>query len=83
MLLSINVFPQTLNDMSLYEVVNQTSELNDISQIDVGDSPLALEINEYLDTVYVASYDSNTISVISRSHLWVKGVNIPIYEFFL
>jgi YVTN family beta-propeller protein len=69
----------TLHNRTLYELVKQTSGSDENAQIDVGDSPVTINVNEFRDTVYVANADSNSISVISgEDNTWIK--DIPVGE---
>jgi YVTN family beta-propeller protein len=63
--LSNNVFAQPLHNRTLYEVVKQTSGLNENSRVVVGDDPVAVGIHSSLDTIYVVNSGSNSVSVIS------------------
>ncbi len=64
LLLSNNAFAQTqtLHNRILYEMVKQTPEVEKNSQIDVGELPIAIAVNENTNTVYVANFDSESIS---------------------
>src|SRR5215203_5030758 len=80
-LLSNNAFaqtPQTLHDRTLYEVVKQTPESEINSQIDVGAGPIAIAINPFTNTVYVANDDSNSTSVISGENNTKVGEDVPV-----
>jgi YVTN family beta-propeller protein len=81
-ILSNNAFAQTtpLHDQTLYEVVKQTSGLQETSQIDVGIFPVAIDINRETGTVYVANFFSNTVSVISAFNNAKIGEDIPVGE---
>src|SRR5215216_5044540 len=71
--LSNNVFAQTLHDRTVHELVKQTSGLDEISGISVGDEPKDMvfsgRFNEEIDSeggiLYVTNYDSKTVSLIS------------------
>jgi YVTN family beta-propeller protein len=81
-LLSNNAFAQTLHNRTLYEVVNQTSELEKNSQIDVGKSPSAIAVDEFTNTVYVANFGPNSVSVIDAvTNKVVAGIILHVNPF--
>ena len=64
-ILSNNAFGQgTLHNHTLYEVVNQSSGLDENPQIDIGVLPNAIRSEENLGKAFVANSDSNTVSVL-------------------
>jgi YVTN family beta-propeller protein len=76
-IVSNDAFAQTLHDQTLYEVVKQRPGLGENSQIDVGDLPSIVGFDERRGTVYVANYDSNTVSVISgESNKKIKDIHV-------
>jgi YVTN family beta-propeller protein len=80
-LLSNNVFAQTLHNRTLYEMVKQTPELEKKSQIDVGEFPSAIAVEEFTDTVYVANAGFNSVSVIDGIDNTKIGEDIPVGKF--
>jgi YVTN family beta-propeller protein len=64
-ILSNNTFAQSLHDKTLDEVVNQTSGLDESAQIEVGDNPRSIHINEKTNTIYIVNFLSDSVSVIS------------------
>ena len=72
-----NVFAQTLHDRTLDEMVNQTDELKNSTQIEVGDSPIAIGINTNTNRVYVVNYRSDSVSVIDGDTNQ-KIIDIPV-----
>ena len=60
-ILSNNAFGQgTLHNHTIYEMVNQSSGLDENPQIDVGILPSAIRSEENLGKAYVANSDSNS-----------------------
>jgi YVTN family beta-propeller protein len=77
-ILSNNAFAQgTLHNRTLYEVVNQSSGLDENPQIDVGVLPSAIRSEENLGKAFVANADSNTVSVLSIDNN-TKIKDIPV-----
>ena len=81
LILSNNAFAQridpSLHNKTLYEVVKQTSGLDKNSQIEVGDFPITISINENTNTVYVANGASNSISVINgENNIWINDIPV-------
>jgi YVTN family beta-propeller protein len=78
-LLSNNAFAQeTLHDRRLSEVVTQTRRSQEGPQIDVGDYPTKIAVNEDTNKAYVANYDSGTVSVIDGDSDTKIGEDIPV-----
>lgn len=81
-LLSNNAFAQTLHNRTLYEMVKQNPELEKNSQIDVGELPSAIDINYATNTVYVANFVSNGVSVIGgATNKVVAGIMLNVNPF--
>ena len=86
-ILSNNAFAQKLHDMTLDERLKQSPVLERNSQIDVGDSPVAVAVADTFigglgfgintNTVYVANSFSDTVSVISGENN-TKIKDIPV-----
>ena len=89
-LLNNNAFAQnlnkpTLNDKTLYKLVNQTLDSEIPSQIPVGDNPTDIAIDfvspvsvDNKNTVYVVNSESDTVSVISADNNTKIGEDIPV-----
>ena len=77
---SNNAFAQFLHNQTLYEVLKQTPELGEPSHIDVGISPLDIDVSGNTGIVYVANSDSDTVSVISAENN-TKIKDIPVGKF--
>src|SRR5215211_1208334 len=86
-ILSNNAFAQKLHDRTLDERLKQSPVLERNSQIDVGDSPVAVAVADTFigglgfgintNTVYVANSFSDTVSVISGENN-TKIKDIPV-----
>ena len=77
-ILSNNAFGQgTLHNHTIYEMVNQSSGLDENPQIDVGILPSAIRSEENLGKAFVANSDSNTVSVLSMDNN-TKIKDIPV-----
>jgi YVTN family beta-propeller protein len=55
----------TLNERTLDKIVNQTNAFKGIPHINVGHHPVSVAITPHTDTVYVANFDSGSVSVIN------------------
>jgi YVTN family beta-propeller protein len=73
-----SVFAQSLHNKTLYEIIKQNSNLNEISQIDVGKSPSDIAINYNTNIAYVVNSDSDSISIISLENNTKIGKDIPV-----
>ena len=64
-----NVFPQifgeNLHNRTLEEITKQTSGFNNTAHIDVGNFPIAIDINQAEYTLYIVNSYTRTVSVIS------------------
>ena len=77
-ILSNNAFGQgTLHNHTIYEMVSQSSGLDENPQIDVGVLPSAIRSEENLGKAFVANSDSNTVSVLSMDNN-TKIKDIPV-----
>ncbi len=71
-------FALSLHNKTLYDMVNQTLDSAISSKIDVGDGPVAIDINYSTDTIYVVNSGSDTVSVISAENNAKVGEDIPV-----
>jgi YVTN family beta-propeller protein len=80
--ISNNTFAQDiqLHNGTLYEIIKQTSGSEENSQIDVGNTPNSIGINPLTNTLYVANYESDSVSVISTENN-TKIKDIPVGNF--
>jgi YVTN family beta-propeller protein len=81
LIFSNNATAQTLHNRTVYEIVKQTSGSDENAQIEVGDAPSAIAVDDFfLGTVYVANFDSDSVSVISRENNTKIGEDIRVGE---
>jgi YVTN family beta-propeller protein len=67
----------TLDAHTLDRIVNQTNVFKGTSQINVGHHPRSISIAPHTNTVYVANYDSGSVSVIDADND-TKLKDIPV-----
>ena len=66
---------EKLHERTLEEVVKHPFELGKIADIPVGNHPLAISFS--YPNVYVANYESNTLSVINAdTNEWIKDIPV-------
>ena len=63
-IITSNAYSQTLHDKTLDEMINQPLDSKTNSKIDVGKYPVAININEDNNTIYVANSGSKSITVV-------------------
>jgi YVTN family beta-propeller protein len=86
---SNNAFAQIpqLHNQTLYEVIKETSQSDEKSYIDVGDSPSAIAVTKYTPTsaVYVLNsspqFSNGSVSVISAQNNTKIGEDITVGDF--
>src|SRR5574341_1226626 len=73
-----------LHQKTLYEITKHSPDQN--PSIKVGKQPIAIAVDPFTDTVYVANFDDNSVSVISRLNNTeisrIKVGNLPNAMFF-
>src|SRR6476660_2644181 len=71
------LYPE-VHEKTLYEIANQSSS-KQIAHIPVGNAPETIGVNSYTNTMYVANYLDNTVSVIDGENN-TKIDDIPVGE---
>jgi YVTN family beta-propeller protein len=71
------LYPE-VHKKTLYEITNQSSK--QIAHIPVGNAPETMGINIHTNTIYVANYLDNTLSVIDGENNTKIGNDIPVGE---
>src|SRR6476659_10907623 len=71
------LYPE-VHKKTLYEIANQSSS-KQIAHIPVGNAPETIGVNSYTNTMYVANYLDNTVSVIDGENNTKIG-NIILVE---
>ena len=69
---------QILHTKTLGEITKQTSSLDKRAQVIVGNSPIAIAIDGFTNTVYVVNIESDSVSVISGKKHTKIGEDIPV-----
>src|SRR6476620_9485731 len=70
------LYPE-VHEKTLYEIANQSSS-KQIAHIPVGNAPETIGVNSYTNTMYVANYLDNTVSVIDGENHTKIGNDIPV-----
>ena len=64
-----------LHEKSLYEITNHTSKQS--SFITVGSEPTDIGVNSFTNTIYVANFEDNTVSVINgKNNTKIKDIEV-------
>lgn len=74
---SKNASAQTLHERMLYQIAKPTTALSKTAQIEVGDSPSTVRVDDYSHTAYVVNRGSNTVSAIDLKNT-VKAKDMPV-----
>jgi YVTN family beta-propeller protein len=68
-----------LHQKTLFEIMKYTPKEN--ASINVGPSPSAIGVDEDTNTIYVANFDANTVSVIDGDNNTRIGKDIPVGKY--